>query len=335
MAKKVVILFDMSAPPPENQDYSEYIKDEAWESERAVFEALKTLEYEPILMGVFDNIYQVILDLRAIKPDLVFNMCEAFSNRRDYEPQMAGILDLLGIPYTGTKPLGLSLCKDKNLSKKILAHHRIRIPRWVTSFKNRPLKKLHRFWYPAFVKPTREEASQGISRDSLVENEKDCLERVRFLHERFDSDVIIEEFISGREFYVSVMGHKRTQVLPIRELCYHEFPEDMPKFATFKAKWDDEYRKKWGIRSEFARPLSDQNADEIRKVAKKSFEILSLSGFARFDMRLSEAGEVVLIEANPNPSLAPSDDFAQSAEKSGLSYVQTIEKILALAISSA
>ncbi len=330
MPKKIVVLFDMSAPPPENHDYSSYLGEEAWESESAIAGAIKELGYEPIFMGVFDDIYQLILDLKAIKPDLVFNMCEAYKGRRDYEPQIASVLDLLEIPYTGTKPLGLSLCQDKNLSKKILAHHRIRVPKWLTSHYQRPVRSLKTFSFPAFVKPAREEGSEGISRDSLVENEKDCLERIHFLHDRFKSDVIVEEFISGREFYVSVIGSKRPQVLPIRELCFNEFPPDTPKFATFKAKWDEEYRKRWGIRNEFARHLSDRQLEDMKKIAKKCFDILSLVGYARFDFRVSEAGEMVLLEANPNPSLGPEDDFAQSAQKAGLSYTNLVGKLIEL-----
>jgi D-alanine-D-alanine ligase len=279
-------------------------------------------------MGVCDDILSLLAEIQSIKPDLVFNMCEAFKGRRDYEPHIVSLLDLLDIPYTGTKALGLSLCQDKNLSKKILVHHRIRVPKWVVSHFQRPTVSLKKFAFPAFVKPAREEGSEGISRDSFVENEKDGLERVRFLHERFKSDVIVEEFIPGREFYVSALGLRRAQILPIRELCFNEFPPDTPKFATFKAKWDDDYRKKWGIRSEFARPLSEHHLEELRRIAKKCFEVLSLSGFARFDMRVSEEGEIVVLEANPNPSLAPGDDLSQSAQKAGFSYDQMIEKLV-------
>lgn len=331
MSKKVAVLFDMSVAPPQDGDYSEFLKEDAWETERGVIGALKALGHEPVPVGVFDNIDELIFDLKKIEPDLVFNLSEAFKNRRDYEPHIASLLELLQIPYTGVRPLALSLCHDKGLSKKILAHHHIRVPRWVTSKLGRPLKGLKNFSYPAFVKPVSEEGSEGISRDSLVENEKDCLERIRHLHERFQTDVIVEEFIGGREFYVSVLGAKRPQVLPVRELTFREFPEDVPKFATFKAKWDDAYRKKWGIRNEFAKDLTDEQTDQITQIAKRGFDALHLYGCARFDLRLAESGEIVVLEANPNPSLSPHDDFAQSAVKAGIPYPELIEKIVELA----
>ncbi|MDB5038435.1 MAG: hypothetical protein JWQ35_1963 [Bacteriovoracaceae bacterium] len=330
-AKKIVVLFDMSSPPPEDHNYSEFLKAADWESERAVVKAIKTLGYEAIPLGVFDDIRQLISDLKTLAPDLVFNMTEAFNKKRNYEPHIAALLELLEIPYTGNRPLALSICQDKGLSKKILAHHHIRVPKWVTSKLSRPLRGLRSFHYPAFVKPVSEEGSEGISRDSFVENEKDCLERVNFLHERFRSDVIIEEFIPGREFYVSVLGFRRPQVLPIRELCFNQFPEDTPKFATFKTKWDEAYRKKWGIRNEFAQDLSADQVEQITEISKRSFEFLHLSGCARLDLRVSETGEIVLLEANPNPSLSPWDDFAKSSEKAGISYESMIEKIIELA----
>lgn len=329
-SKRIVILFDMATPPPENHDYSEYQKDVTWEAEQGLFKALKELGHEPIFLGVFDDAYRLVKDLNTLKPDLVFNQCCAFKGRRDYEAQVAAILELLEIPFTGTSSLGLSLCQDKNLSKKILAHHHIHVPQWVLSKRETPLRGLKNFSYPAFVKPSREEGSEGISLDSFVENEKDCLERVHFLHGRFKSDVIVEEFVPGREFYVSVMGAKRLTVLPIRELTFREYPEDAPRFATYKAKWDPDYRKRWGIKNEFAKGLSDAQTKEAERMVKKAFEVLELGGFARFDLRLSEQGELVMLEANPNPSLSPWDDFARSCEEAGMNFKSMVEKIIHL-----
>ncbi len=330
--KKVAVLFDLNFSPPEDHDYSEFIKSDDWRSERFVFKALEELGYEPFFLGVYDNLERLIHELREREPAFVFNLTEAFNNRRDLAVQIVGVLELLNIPYTGTSSFGLSLCQDKGLSKKILAHHRIRVPKWVTSRHQKPLRGLKAFKYPAFVKPAREEASEGISRDSFVENEKDCLERVRYLHDRFNSDVMIEEFIPGREFYVSALGGKRLQIFPIRELCFREFPEDTPKFATFKTKWDEDYRKKWGIRNEFARGITEEQIEVMSEMCKKAFEFLHLRAFARFDLRLSETGEIVMLEANPNPSLATWDDFVMSAEKGGVEFTDLIGKIVDLSL---
>lgn len=326
----MVVLFDLPYEPPESHKYSDLFKEVEFESERAVFNCLARLGHEPFYVGVFGDLPRLIGDLKKIEPHLVFNLTESFNGRREGAPSVASVLDLLKIPYSGTGALGLGLSQDKNLAKKILVHHHIRVPKWVASTIARPLKKISDFEFPAFVKPAKEEASEGIARDSFVENEKDCLDRIQFLHEKFESDVIIEEYISGRELYASVLGNKRLQVFPLRELNFKEFPEDLPKFATYKTKWDVAYRKKYGIKNEFAKNLSEEQIDKIQSIAKRAFEGLQLKGFARFDLRLSEAGELVLLEANPNPSLSPWDDFSRSAQEAGLSYDDLIEKIIDL-----
>lgn len=324
----VVVLFDLPCPPPENHDYSAFKKDEDWESELAVFNALRRLGFTPKFVGVYNDIEGMIRDIQAHEPKFIFNMAQSFLNDRRFEPQIAGLLELLKIPYTGTKSLGLSLCQDKGLCKKILAHHRIRVPRWISSHVHQPLKKLADLEFPAFVKPANEEGSEGITQDSFVENEKDCLERTKFLHEKYKCDVIIEEFIAGRELYVSVMGAKRLKVLPVREMTFGQMPEDGPRFATFKAKWDKNYRDRWKIKNDFAKAIPDDQMEQIERMVKKAFEVLNLKTYARFDLRLKDSGEVVMLEANPNPALGPEDDFPRSADRAGLNYTEMVGKIV-------
>lgn len=334
MKKRVVILFDLASEPPPEQNYRSFEKDDSWDHEIDVKRALQRLGYEVFLVGVYDDITRLVAELNEIKPDIVFNMAESFENKRAHEPHVAGVLELLNIPYTGTRALGLSICKDKALTKKILSHHRIRVPDWIISKKTKPLRKLKNFRFPAFVKSTTTEGSEGISKDSFVENEADCLERVHYLHEKFNSDVLIEEFIEGRELYVSVLGNGRIKVLPFREITFSRIPDDEPKFATYKTKWDEAYRKKWGIRNVPAKDLPEEVIQKASKMAKRAFEILDLKAYARFDFRVRPDGEVVMLEANPNPSIVSYDDFAQSAKKAGIEYDQLIQKLVHLSTAS-
>src|SRR5262249_34914244 len=156
----------------------------------------------------------------------------------------------------------------------------------------------------------------------------ECLERVRFLHENLGADAIVEEFIDGRELYVGVLGSRRPKVLPPQELFFDEIPEGEPRFATFKAKWDDRYRKKWGIRNGPAKEISEPVRRRLRLTCRKIYNLFQLSGYARIDLRLTPAGDLVFLEANPNPSLASGDDFARSAERAGLSYTRLISRLL-------
>jgi D-alanine-D-alanine ligase len=259
---------------------------------------------------------------------VVFNLTESFHAQRSHEPNVPALLELLKVRYTGAGPDALLLCKDKSLAKKLLAYHRVRVARFVVSSKTRPLKRLRRFIYPAFVKPINQESSDGIAMASFARDEAEVLERVRFLHEKFDGDVLIEEYIEGRELYVSVLGHKRLAVFPPRELFFGQVPDDVPKFATSKAKWDDAYRKKWGIKNAAPAPLPDGVGAELERVARKVYRVLKIRGLGRIDVRLTPQNEVIVLEANPNPSLAREDDFAQSAAAGGLEYDALIQKIL-------
>lgn len=331
---RVGILFDLASQPPEDQNYRDYEKDDTWDHELDVKRALQRLGHDVELIGCFNDLPRLISDIKTLAPDLIFNMLESFDSNRDFEPHVAGVLDLLKIPYTGTKPLGLNICKDKALTKKILSHHRIRIPDWVISSKNRPLKQMKKFRFPAFVKATRTEGSEGISKDSLVDNEKDCLDRAAYLHEKFNSDVLIEEFIDGRELYVSVLGNKRLKTFPIRELSFNNMDDDEPKFATYRTKWDEQYRKRWGIKNKMAKDLDEVVIKKAFQISKKAFEALYLKSYARFDFRLKENSELVMLEANPNPSIVHYDDFAMSAKAGGIEYDKLIGKLIDLAFEN-
>jgi D-alanine-D-alanine ligase len=191
-----------------------------------------------------------------------------------------------------------------------------------------------RLAFPILVKPLKEEASLGIAQASFVENDDQFKERVAFIHEKYDNDVIAEEYIEGRELYVSVLGNHRLQVFPLRELVFKEVPPDEPKIATYKAKWDEEYRKRWGIQNEFARELDPALVRRIEQACKKIYRLLAIDGYGRLDLRLTADNQIVFIEANPNPVLARDEDFAQSALQADLGYPQLIERIAQLGMTA-
>ena len=140
--------------------------------------------------------------------------------------------------------------------------------------------------------------------------------------------MIAEEYIDGRELYVSLMGNVRLTVFPIRELVFREVPPNEPKIATYRAKWDEEYRKRWGLQNQFADGLDPALVAHIEQTCKRIYRLLTIDGYARIDLRLTAANEVYFIEANPNPILAEDEDFALSAGKAGLPYPQLIDRII-------
>jgi D-alanine-D-alanine ligase len=328
---RILVLFDMHRPIAPDETFSEQSLRgrEEKPTEADVLACLRKLGHDVETLAVYDTVKAVFDRIDGFKPDVVFNLCETFFSDRANEPNIPALLELMKVPYTGAGPDALMLCKDKALAKKLLAFHRIRVARFVVSSRERPLKRLPRFTFPAFVKPIGEEASDGIALASLAKNQEEALDRARFLHDRFESDALIEEYVDGRELYLGVLGNKRLTVFPPRELFFeHESTEDAPRFATAKAKWDDGYRKKWKIRNGPAGPLPPGLERKLAELARRVYRILNIRGLGRIDVRLSTAGEVVVIEANPNPSLAEEDDLAQAAAQVGIGYEALIQRIL-------
>lgn len=329
-AKRVLIIFDLLLPLPEHQ-YPDYFGEEDWRTQRDVKAALEKAGHCIKLLGIHNELAPFFESIKSFKPDLIFNLSEAFDSNRSFEPHVAALFELLKIPYTGAKAERLAICKDKGLTKKILTYHDIRVPKFLISRLDTPLKKLGTFPYPAFIKPLGLEASEGISQMSFVSTEKEALERCQFIHDKFKCDVIIEEYIEGREIYVSILGNSRLQVFPPRELFFKDVPDSEPKFATFKAKWDDNYRKKWGITTGPAKSFAEGIEDKILATSKKIYQALQMNGYGRIDLRIRADGEIVFIEANPNPAISRLDDFSLSAQKAGVDYKSLITKIVDLA----
>jgi D-alanine-D-alanine ligase len=327
---KVLVLFDVARPGTAGETFSPRVleEEEDKQTEADVLSCLEKLGHQVETLAVFDDVVSIVEKLKEFMPDVVFNLTESFHSNRAHEPNIPALLELMRARYTGAKPDGLILCKDKALAKKVLLYHRLRVPHFVISPESRPLKRLRRFVFPAFVKPVSEESSDGIAKASFAKSEEEALERARFIHEKFQCDALIEEYIEGRELYVSVMGNSKLTVFPPREIFFEQMPEDEPKFATFKAKWDDTYRKKWGIKNGPARELPPGLQDKLTRLARKVYRVLKIRGLGRIDVRLTAGGEIVIIEANPNPSLAREEDFAQSAAAAGVDYEQLIQKIL-------
>jgi D-alanine-D-alanine ligase len=331
---KVLVLFDTAGTPPEDQDFTAELKTDDWAAEAHVIGALKKLGHEVRTIGVWDEPGMIIDEIKAYPPDVVFNLTEHFNEVSAYDRNVAGLLEMMGVPYTGSSPTGLTLCKNKGMAKELLAYHKIRVPNFAIFSPGSTIKRPKRLKFPLFIKPLREEGSVGIAQGSFVDNDEAFEERVKFIHERINQEALAEEYIEGRELYVSILGNEQLRVLPFREVVFSEIPEGQPKFSTFKAKWDDAYRKRWGIQNIFAEALPDGATQGVTKICKAAYRALRIRGYGRIDLRVTPEGEIVILEANPNPNLERKDEFAQSAMKAGLSYPGMIQRILTLALTA-
>ena len=329
---KVLILFDLPYQLDPDETLSpKRLKEEQRPTEADVMKSLVRLGHTVETLPVFDNVSHILEKLHACAPDVVFNLSESFHDNRAHEPNIPALLELMKVRYTGAGPDALMLCKDKAITKKILTYHHVRVPGFVVSHRLSPLRSLKRFKFPAFVKPRYEESSDGISKASFARDEREAIERAQFIHQKFDCDALIEEYIEGRELYVGVLGTRRLTVFPPREVFFDNMPADVPRFATYHAKWNDAYRKKWGITNGAARELAPEVERDLRKLGRNVYDWLKIRGCGRLDVRLTPKGELFVIEANPNPSLAQDEDFAQSAAAAGMNYDALITAILELA----
>jgi len=331
---KILALFDAIRPTTLDQDLSDELKTEDWKTEANVLEALQQLGCVTEHLAIFDDTDLIRQKFQSFQPELIFNLADQFKNNRAFDQNIVSFLELHGVPFTGCGSTGLTLCKHKGISKKILGYNRIRVTDLVVIPRGKRVVRPKRLAFPILVKPLKEEASLGIAQASFVENDDQFKERVAFIHEKYDNDVIAEEYIEGRELYVSVLGNHRLQVFPLRELVFKEVPPDEPKIATYKAKWDEEYRKRWGIQNEFARELDPALIRRIEQACKKIYRLLAIDGYGRLDLRLTSENEIVFIEANPNPVLARDEDFAQSALGAHLAYPQLVERIAQLGMTA-
>jgi len=285
-------------------------------------------------LAVDDAVQPLIDELTKDPPDLVFNLAESFRGKSALESNVAALLNLLDLRYTGSSPAGLILAGDKTLTKKVLAFHGIQSAKFATMYRGQS-DWVGDISFPLLVKPPQEDASLGITQKSVVNDVKELLDVISSTQQEYQSPVLVEEFIDGREFYVGVIGNSKVEALPIVELDFSKFPAGLPKIASWEAKWGDDGEEKGaqfeGTQSVFPTDLPEDLATKIQQVAIDSFQALRLRDYARIDIRVTPEGEVYVIEANPNCYLEQKSEFARSAQKSGLEYPALIARIVELA----
>ena len=297
-------------------------------------EALRARGDEPVRVPVDNEVEPLVDALRKEQPDLVFNMAESFAGKSSLESNVAALLNLMGLRYTGSSPSGLIVAGDKTLTKKVLSFHGIKTPQFATVYRGSVdwAGNLH---FPVIIKPPQEDASLGITSKSVVRDVKGLLETIERMQKDYDQPALVEEFIDGREFYVGVIGNANVEALPVIELDFSGFPADRPKIASWEAKWGDDGEGSGaefaGTKSIFPENLAPELLEKMQQAAVDSFDALRLRDYARIDLRVTDSGDVYVIEVNPNCYLERESEFSRAAAKNGLEYPALIERIIELA----
>jgi len=332
---RVLVLMHPDVVPPDSARGYSPQEINVWKTEYDVVSTLRASGHEVHPIGVQDELKPVRDAIEGFKPQVVFNLLEEFHGEVIYDHNVASYLELMQVPYTGCNPRGLMLARGKDLSKTLVHHRRIAVPAFAVFPMRRKVKRPKRLELPLIVKSLSVDASFGISQASVVETDEKLAERVTFIHEKVGTAAIAEQYIEGRELYVGVLGNDRLRVLPVWELKFGKMAQSARHIATEKVKHDTNYQERLGILDGPAKDLTPDMRSRIQRIAKRVYRTLELDGYARIDFRLSADGTPYFIEANPNPEIAKSQEFATAARHDGLAYPDLLHRILALGISRA
>lgn len=261
-------------------------------------------------------------------PDLVFNLCESMCADARHEVAIPALLDLLGVPYTGSGPLGLGLALRKDRAKTLLRERGVPTPSGVVMSTPDAECVLP---YPLIVKPIREDASVGISSASVVFNRMELTAAVAAVIDELHQPALVEAFIEGRELYVSLLGNAPPAVLSMHEIDFSELPAGLPRIVSYSGKWDAnsiEFRGTRPVRC----ALDEALRCRVEQIARASFDALDLFDYGRVDLRLAPDGTPYVIDVNPNCDLASEAGFSRAAAQSGIDYPSLIEAVCEAAL---
>ena len=299
----------------------------------AISESLRQGGYHPYILSIDHFSGDVIRTLEEISPKFVFNLCEEINGRCDQEMCMAGLLELMSIPFTGNDSFALGLALNKFHVKQALRASDIPAARGCLVFPGQPLAVPKDMCFPMIVKPAREDASLGINSDSVCHSMEDLARQVEYIHHVYKQEALIEEYLDGREFNVSVIGSQDPKVLAISEIDFTGLPEDEPKIVSYRAKWDEESLHYGATTPICPAEVSKELGEQIHDIALRSYLCVGCRDYARIDMRTDSRGVPYVLEVNPNPDISPKAGFARAARAAGYSYPEIILQISETAIA--
>lgn len=296
-------------------------------TETDVVGALERLGHTVDVLALEDELDPLAARIAEDRPDVVFNLLMRFRGDATLEPAIASYLELHGVPTTGCRAAGLTVTRDKALTKQVLDWHGIPTPAWRLFRRGRkpegaPLD------FPMLVKPSDAAGSVGIVQASRVQDADELAARVAVLHETYDCDAIAESYLPGREFTVAVLGRRRWTAWPVRERVFGE--RATVPFLTERMKWDEAYQARNGVRSVDAE-LEPGASRSLRRLATEACRVLGLEGFARVDLRTDAEDRPYVLEVNPNPELDFDEDFVHAGLATGYTPDEVIGKLLAQA----
>lgn len=338
---KVLVLFNEANPdyylktakPVPEPDFKPYFEVEnltPMEEFEIIAKKLKRVGFEAYTLNLKDDIFRLLELVKQNPPDVIFNFAEIYKEQPRLEMNLVGLYELMGIPYTGAPAITLANCQSKFLTKKLLNYHGIKTAKFQLFDKISDEFKLETK-FPVIVKPAYEDASVGIENESIVANTNALKKRLEYVFSQFNQPALIEEFIEGREFNVSVVGDLKPKVLPISEIDFSRMPDHLHNIVSYQAKWDPHHESYHKTIPICPAKISKSLEEKLKHTAITAFKIMGTRDYARVDIRVTSDEEVYVLEVNPNPDLTEGAGFMRSAHAAGLSYAQALKKIVMLA----
>jgi D-alanine-D-alanine ligase len=328
---KVVLLYNLLERLQKGEEKDALAEAAGVEEIGAVESAVLSLGHQCFVVAIRDEIFSVIHWLKEIRPDVVFNLCEGVYGNSCWEMDIPALLDLFRIPYTGSPPLTLGLCQNKGKVKDILLSQGIQTPQYRVF--DRPVSQFKNGFLPAIVKPVHEDGSLGISKESVVFDEPHLKRQVRYVIEKYSQPALVEEFVNGRELNVSVVEiNGKTDVLPISEIDYSEFPEGIPRICGYEAKWMPESVEYQKSKPVCPAPLNAGTKKRLEQTAIQVFKLFECRDYARVDFRVDRDERPYVIDVNPNPDISPQAGMSRQIKVKGMTYDQFIGGVLEKAL---
>ena len=325
---RIAVCFNEAPAIPSRGEALDLLSEQGARHEaEAVLAALHSLGHEAVLVALQADIGDFIARLQNSVCDLVFNLCEGFWGDSSKEMHVAALLELLKLPFTGATPYCLGLSQDKARTKDLFNAHHLPTPRHILVRAGGQHPKIKGLAFPLIVKPRFEDASLGITGDSIIATEKGLHNRIHYIHQTYRQDALVEEFIVGREFNVAIVGNYHPEVLPISEICFD--PALPHPIVSYNGKWIEESAEFSGTQPVCPASLRFREEVLIKDVALRAFKILECRDYARIDIRFRD-GVPYILEVNANPDIAPDAGLARAAQAAGLSYAQLVARMINL-----
>jgi D-alanine-D-alanine ligase len=292
----------------------------------AVERGLNELEIPAVRLPFDRDLQKFLALIRQEDVDAAFNLCESVDENPHLAGHPAAVFELLGLPFTGSGSLALMLSTDKLLAKRQLSAAGLPTPEYFTfdGDKSGPLPDIT---LPAIIKPRFEDASIGIDQESVVFKKKELRAKLPDFYERY-GPLLVEQFIAGREFNISLFGYPEPRVLPVAEIDFSTFPQELHRIVGYKAKWDENAFEFHNTQRLFPQNLPLVIERNLRNFAAGAYKLFMLRDYGRIDVRMDDLGKIFVLEANANPCLSPDAGFVAAAEQCKMNYTAIVKKFV-------